>query len=139
MWRITQVNQFLLDAIKRGKAGRFWRSAGSSFFSSANIDSLKNPLTLTMSAHGSSTAGSAVPRHVKRPDRPHNRETVTSYVPNLLAGQHLSDAIDRTANQNVGYDRQGDRHNQQLQHVHSALNDKLINRIDNNGENEHSS
>ena len=63
MWRITQVNEFLLDAIKRGKAGRFWQSAGSSFFSAGNIDSLKNPLTLTMGAHGSSAVRSAVPRH----------------------------------------------------------------------------
>lgn len=70
---------------------------------------------------GSSTVGSAVPRHVKRPDPPHNRETVTSYVPNLIAGQHLSDAIDGTANQNVRYDRQRDRHNPGMSHSASLF------------------
>jgi hypothetical protein len=55
------------------------------------------------------------------------------------AGEPLSHASDRTADQDVGDNRQCRRNNQQLQHVHATMNDQLVDSVEKNREDEHSS
>jgi hypothetical protein len=65
------------------------------------------------------------------------RSAITSLSSRLLADEPLSYTSDGAANQNIWNDCQNRCHNDQLPQVNSAMNDKLIDRIQHSGHHKH--